>query len=1611
MDLVKQVLNKRYKIEEKIGEGTMSRVYLARDLQQNRRIVLKVLKEHATSQRNEDLIRFRNETVAISRTEASGVVDIHDIGETEGFRYIAVEYVEGESLEKIMEREVFLKEEKAVEIVYQLALALRDIHQAGVIHRDLKPANVIVKGEYLQEENPLEVKVIDFGLARLKEFSIQESERIAGTLYYMSPEQSGAVKRNVDERSDLYSLGVIFYQLLTGEVPFYSDNLISIIHQHIARVPEYPSFLNSGVSPVLDRVILKLLEKEPEKRYQSASVLLEDLDRYRRGEYDFLPGVDDRELKINLRTDFVGRETELYQLKQAFFRLRRGEGGICMVEGEAGTGKSRLVEEFRDFVLENRGVFVEGKGLSGGDKSPYVPFKDALSDYLNYFTRYPLDQQKEIMLKVQKAIGDLGRVLFSFSTLAGKFLEDIPPLVELEPERESRRFHMVISKFFFALGYKNAPLVLALEDMQWSDESTFELLREMAARIGDYPVLIILVSRKTGESREDRMRLLAEESRKHRVLYAGIELGDFTREEIKEYISLMLKEKPANIEDIASIALEQTGGNPLFIREFIKQMLEKQVIRKQNDIWVIFREEVDPLEIKSSLVDILLEQLSSLDSGDIKLLSMASVIGREFEIRILSFLSDTKEEEVIEVIDRALRMQLLKQHPAEKGKMIFAHDRLKEVLYEKLGDPEKKEMHFKVAGILEELYREQLEDAYFDLAYHYTQAGEKEKAIYYSYQAGLKAGESYAGEEALSYLHKAVDLMEEGGYYKSEEWYRALESMSENYLAMGYNDEAVEVLEKILEGVEDNKTKVRCYQKITRAYYNKGDWVNCPRYACHGLRLLGEKVPENNWQRNVGLAREILVRIWRSVFSFYYDLKKESREAHRFKEMYPLFYFLGWAYALSRGDMYFYTTIRYFNLTEKYLGLSREKAFGIDAYATLHMVLGFYGPAEKYLNKAMKLKGKLNDRWGIARYYQWRGYLHEWAGNYEKALQYFKESLERFQNIGDMKEVSMCLNGIVHCYYYTGSYERMKEVNDRYLELSVRSRDTYCQGAATIYNIHYYRETGNLKASQECGEEAIELTRGAEDRFNFCSANIETGITLLEKGEIDRSVRHLEEARYLKENNNFLEQYTVLVYPYLADAYISRYLVLNEQLGERERKQHQGKIKETVSRGLAATRRWPAHRPAALRAGARKAFLEGSNKKARKLYQRSIDYGRYYKRNYEAGRSLYEYGVFLKDTGHHGEARENLEEAYRIFKKLGAKLYESRAASMLGLENYITSTEERFTRDLSYAQRLLSIIELSREISSLLELEELLDKITSVAIEVSGAQKGFLILKNEKTGKMEVQASRGLDQEYGDRDMVSSNIVREVEEYEQPVLTSNALGDEKFSRFESVVKNELKSIMCVPLKYQNEVKGACYLVNNLSTNVFTEEDLGVLEVIMGQAAISIENAKLYEQAITDDLTGLFTLKHFKLLLQNEIEKAIRHQRQVSVVMMDIDNFRQFNNTYGHQLGDLVLMKVAEIARTRSRSIDILARYGGEEFIIFLPETGVEGARVYAEKLREAVEESELKHEEQVLKVTVSQGIATYPDHVTELNSLISAADRAMYQSKRKGKNRVSVYGE
>ncbi|MCK4906115.1 MAG: protein kinase [Spirochaetes bacterium] len=1447
--MLNKTINKKYKIIGNIGEGGMSKVYLARNIHDEKKVAVKFLKTGTISDRIEDLIRFRGEAAIISVLKHPNIVKILEIGEYQKKHYIVMEYLNGESLsDKILHNRKF-KVDDAVEIVKQICKALAYIHGLDIIHMDLKPGNIIINSN---------VKLIDFALAQIKEFTqIKNTDEIVGTFSYMSPEQSGTVKSEVDQRSDLYSLGIIFYQMLSGKLPYRGKSISSIIHQHISKTPIPLDKGNREIPEIIQMIVKKLMEKDPDKRYQSTKGLLSDLIRFEKGDRSFNLDLLNISIKLTYKTKLVGIDDKLKKIKRLFDHSLEKNGSACLISGEAGCGKTRLSEELHTYVSSNGGNFISGKCFSSENPEPYAPFKDALNIYINRFNRYSENKKKKIIGKIKSRTGNLGEAILKLNPMLKTIIGKTPPLVKLEPERENERFLMVVSKFFQALGAAENGLVLKLQDLQWADEGSIEILSFILDNINNIPLFLIGTYRDNEVKPGGRLSGLittAKSQPKSSVKqkkFHKIHLDLFNKKEMNSFVSDMLRDKQENIQEISHFVFRKSKGNPFFATELIKQLILNSAIFYKRNRWHINKPVLKKTQVSELIADILLNRIKNLNRVQKIILSYSAVIGKKLDISLLyTLFTNSKKkriyfskERIKEAIDDAVSLQLLEKNNQDRGNSLFIHDRIKEAFYKNIKLKKRRQLHLQIAGALENINKTALKkdiqncEVLFDLAHHYIEAKAPEKSLEYSYQAGIKSKNNYANENAVKYFTIARNILLRSGDKTSKMWIKCTEHLGEIYLTTGNNDKAIRIFNEILDLMQTKTQKANIYRQISSGYFKKGDLKNCEYYGRIALKLLGERVPKTKIILILSMIKETFLHILHSVFPGVFLKKKNTANSEkRLRQtlIIQTYNSLSWSYVLSDTWNFIRTVLRMLNISESRIGKSKELAMSMGFYAAGCMAIPLFSRSLKYHIRALKIKNELGDEWGSAQSLQFLGYLFEWKADFHRSIDYFSKSLDIFKKIGDTKETTMSQNGLVSNYYNLSDYKKTLDIGIEYLDYCKNSLDKF--GIGDSYNnfSKCYIAMGDFNNAEKYARQALKISNEKNMSLNYCISNTYLGVVNIKRKNHDTALKYLNIAKDVFKKNKLLKQYSVFLYFYLAQAYIQKYRESPNS------KVILKKIKKTCRSGIKKSKPWPTHYPVALRTMANYFALIDKSKKAEKLFIEAISLCRKRNLQYDLAKSLYDYGLFLKYKGREIDTMFNLEYAYKIFKGIDSKLFLQKTGDLLGIKE-----EHRAIDRLKDKQKLISLIKVSQNISSILNLNDLLKQIISKAIEVTGAQRGHLFIVNDKTKKLEIKAStsplNGKIKHY------STNIVEQTFKTHKAIITTNAEIEKEYKQFNSIVEYGLKSILCIPIIRHKKLIGVFYIDNYLSSGVFSDEDVELLNVFMVQAAIAIENAIVYSK--------------------------------------------------------------------------------------------------------------------------------------------------------------------
>jgi tetratricopeptide (TPR) repeat protein len=736
----------RYQVKKFLGEGGKKKVYLAHDKVLDRDVAFALVK----TEKLDDATRKRvsREAQVMGRLgDHPNIVAIYDMGDHEGQPYIVIPVMPGGDVESLIEKapEHRLPIEQVVGIGKAVCRGLQYAHAKGVVHRDIKPGNVWLSSDGTP-------KVGDFGLALTADLSrLTDENMMVGTYYYMPPEQ--AMGGDVTAEADLYSLGAMLYEMATGRPPFTGDDMVAIIGQHINTAPVSPSWYRPDLPPALAALIMKLLEKDPNKRPASATEVLETLEAIESGRAEDLSrdqskGVADSPL---YRRIFVGREAELRRLQSCFDAAISGQGSLTMVVGEPGIGKTTLCEQLATYVGLRGGRVLVGHCYEEGSLSlPYLAFVEALRTYA----------QTRDVNRLRKELGpgapDVARIV---SEVRERLR--IQPRPKGDPEEEKYRLLQAVSDFLGTAATAQ-PLLMVLEDLQSADRGTLEMLEHVARNLGDKRLLLVGTYRDIEVDRTHPLSTALAELRRlpafSRVLLRGL-----NADEVRRMLSAIAgQDVPWGL---AEAVHRQTEGNPLFVQEVVRYLAEEGIIEREQGRWRARSDTPLEMRIPDGLRDVIGKRLSGLSESCNKVLSVAAVIGRDFQVSVLQKVAGIDDDELFGALEETRKAAVIEERTGAGGKVNyrFAHAFFRQTLYEEIIAPRRIRLHQQVARALEEVHKNRLAEHAAELAEHFSYSSDRadlEKAVSYGEMAAGRASDVYSYGEVVRLLEQALRVQE-----------------------------------------------------------------------------------------------------------------------------------------------------------------------------------------------------------------------------------------------------------------------------------------------------------------------------------------------------------------------------------------------------------------------------------------------------------------------------------------------------------------------------------------------------------------------------------------------------------------------------------------------------------------------------------------------------------------------------------------------------------------------------------------------------------------------------------------------------------------------------------
>jgi tetratricopeptide (TPR) repeat protein len=825
----------RYQVKKFLGEGGKKKVYLAHDTLLDRDVAFALIKTENLDDKGKK--RITREARAMGRLgDHPHIVTVYDIGEHNGQPYMVLPLLPGGDVEGLIEKapEHRLPLDRAMDIARAVCQGLVFAHSKGIVHRDLKPGNVWLSADGT-------AKIGDFGLAVAVDLSrLTQSGMMVGTVSYMPPEQ--AMGGQVSEKADLYSLGAMLYEMVTGRPPFIGDDSAAIIGQHINTPPVSPTWHRADLPPALETLILQLLEKDPSNRPASASNVLQALESIDAGKASKELSKETSTVAENplYRRVFVGREPELKQLQSAFDGAVSGQGALTMVVGEPGIGKTAVCQQLATYVTLRGGKTLVGHCYEEGSLSlPYLAFVEAMRSYV--LSREVKDLREEL----GTGAADVARIV---SEVREKL--KVKPRPKGNPEEERYRLMQAVTSFLSNAATVQ-PLLLILEDLHDSDKGTLDMLTHISHHLGGKRLLIVGTYRDVEVDRTHPLSAALAELRRIST-YGRVLLRGLNADEVRRMLESITREEVP--WSLAEAVHRQTEGNPLFVQEVVRYLVEEGLISQKEGRSV--KDTPIEMNIPEGLRDVIGKRLSLISKECNQLLSMASVIGRDFRLEVLKKVSGLSEEGLFSALEEAKKAAVVEERTGVGAAVTyrFAHAFFRQTLYEETIAPRRIRLHQQVARALEELYASRLEEHAAELAEHFSyssDAADLAKAVSYGEMAAKRATDVYAYGEAVRLLEQAIKVQEilepEDKAKRCDLLLELCEALFDIPEAKRIYEEGAPVAFSLAENLDDSPRAVRaCMAAIYGLYHEQGLGIITPEMKKWCERLERHAKPDTS---------------------------------------------------------------------------------------------------------------------------------------------------------------------------------------------------------------------------------------------------------------------------------------------------------------------------------------------------------------------------------------------------------------------------------------------------------------------------------------------------------------------------------------------------------------------------------------------------------------------------------------------------------------------------------------------------------------------------------------------------------------------------------------------
>ncbi len=1498
-----------YQITEELYAGNRTLVYRGMRRSDKQPVVIKLLRNEFPS--FNELVQFRNQYTIAKNLDSPNIINTYNLEHYNNGYALIMEDFGGISLKQWIDKESGLALGDFLLIAIDLCATLDILYQERIIHKDIKPANILINPETKQ------IKLIDFSIASLlprETQEIQNANSLEGTLAYIAPEQTGRMNRGIDYRSDFYSLGVTFYELLTGTLPFQSNDPMELVHYHLAKTPIFVHEINPKIPLVLSKIITRLMAKNAENRYQSALGIKHDLENcweqlQATGNIEsFEIGQRDISDRFTIPEKLYGRAQEVHQLLEAFERVADGASELMLVAGFSGIGKTAVVNEVHKPIVRQHGYFIKGKFDQFNRNIPLSAFVQALRDLMGQLLSESDAQLQTWKAKILSAIGDNGQVLIEVIPELELIIGEQPAATELSGTAAQNRFNLLFQKFIEVFTTVEHPLVVFLDDLQWADSASLQLIKLL---MSDNGYLLMLGAYRDNEvSPIHPFILTVEEIKKANAIVNTITLAPLAFEDTNHLVADTLNCSRELAQPLTELIDRKTKGNPFFTTQFLKALHEDGEIAFDRDrrYWECDIAQVNALALTDDVVEFMALQLQKLPAATQHLLKLAACIGNQFGLATLAIVSEQSPIYVATALWKALHEGLILPtsqaykffQDAEQSNLQnsvyptyrFLHDRVQQAAYSLISDNLKKANHLKIGQLLLQTSSEkEQEEKIFDLVNSLNKGvellddlKERKEIAKLNLRAAQKAKKSVAYSEAESYFKAAISLLDQQDWEENYNINLILYSELAETQYLSGQPENVDITSAIvLRHAHSLTDSIPVYCTQISSYQAQGKLIEGLELGLQVLDKLGVFIPKDITEKQVKqkLSQTLQKFHNKSIEELINNPYSGDQNLPHIQSILTLM--IGCSYKANPQLLPF--------IACEQVELTIERG-NLPASASIYAIYGMllcgaqdFESGFRTGEVALRLMDRFPERQFETRVLNLVfGYINPWKSRLKDSLPHLKKGFATGLETGDLEYASYCI------YHYSqflfASGESLGAVDH---EIGL-----YCQALqiskqeAILYLLKILRQTVlNLKGESNeywCLEGEVFAMSKLLPYLQSSNNRISIGFAYIYQLKLS----------YLFNKISQAIEFSTLAFDdvgsLLGDICIPK-LHFYRSLSYLAAQKEQLSILPTdeifsIVEGDIETLKWLTnyapmnfeHQVHLIEA--EKFCVLDQKLEAIEYYDRAISGAKENGYIQEEALANELAAKFYLNWGKEKIAASYMQDAYYCYAHWGAKAkiqdLESRYPQLLApilkqqqialsatetvfatislatSQATATQTSASSSTSISAALDLATILKASQTLSEI-QLDKLLATLLHTVLENAGADKGVLLMPRENQWYVEAIATVNQPAQIQSIALSSSSevpqsLINTVKRSREPVVVVNTLTHPTLAMDAYVLAQQPKSLLCTPILNQGKLVAILYLENHVTVGAFTSDRVQLLNFLCTQAAISLENARLYQQA-------------------------------------------------------------------------------------------------------------------------------------------------------------------